>query len=371
MSNFLSRASVRGLASGLILAVSLPAIAQSGAGWKFAVSGDSRNCGDIVMPAIAQGVLHDRAAFYWHLGDYRAISRIDEDYHQIHPDTKLTEYQDDAWTDFIRHQLQPFGELPVLLELGNHELISPMSRSQYLAKFGKWFNTPALQGQRLPDSSGADLLQTYYHWIDHGVDFIGMDNSSLDQFNDEQLSWFRKVLHDAAANGAVRTVVLGMHEALPGSLSAGHSMDDSATHQSSGRQVYAELLNFRRKTKKHVYVLASHSHFVLNNVYAIGCRPEEDVLPGWIIGSAGAVRYQLPQEHARATVAKTDVYGYLLGTVAADGSISFEFKEVSKADVPKFVVDEFSQPQVDWCFEKNTEPDAPVGAACAPPPPGQ
>ena len=32
--------------------------------WKFAVSGDSRNCGDIVMPGIAQGVRRDGAAFF-------------------------------------------------------------------------------------------------------------------------------------------------------------------------------------------------------------------------------------------------------------------------------------------------------------------
>ena len=31
--------------------------------WRFAVAGDSRNCGDVVMPAIAAGVKTDRAAF--------------------------------------------------------------------------------------------------------------------------------------------------------------------------------------------------------------------------------------------------------------------------------------------------------------------
>jgi hypothetical protein len=41
--------------------------------FRFAVSGDSRNCGDIAMPAIAAGVRKDGAQFYWHLGDYRAI----------------------------------------------------------------------------------------------------------------------------------------------------------------------------------------------------------------------------------------------------------------------------------------------------------
>ena len=47
--------------------------------WKFAISGDSRNCGDIVMPAIAESVLKEGASFYWHLGDYRAIYIFDED----------------------------------------------------------------------------------------------------------------------------------------------------------------------------------------------------------------------------------------------------------------------------------------------------
>src|SRR6516164_4718289 len=58
---------------------------NSAAGWKFAVSGDSRNCGDIVMPAIAQGVRRDGASFYWHLGDYRAIYIFDEDYLRLNP----------------------------------------------------------------------------------------------------------------------------------------------------------------------------------------------------------------------------------------------------------------------------------------------
>ena len=77
--------------------------------WSFAVSGDSRNCGDIVMPAIAQGVRRDGASFYWHLGDYRAVYTFDEDYLHIHPGTTISEYLTNAWPDFISHQLQPFG----------------------------------------------------------------------------------------------------------------------------------------------------------------------------------------------------------------------------------------------------------------------
>src|ERR1051326_6776073 len=38
--------------------------------WRFIVSGDSRNCGDVVMPAIAADSLSKyQPSFYWHLGD--------------------------------------------------------------------------------------------------------------------------------------------------------------------------------------------------------------------------------------------------------------------------------------------------------------
>jgi hypothetical protein len=44
-------------------------------------------------------------------------------------------------------------------------------------------------------------------------------------------------------------------------------------------------VEFRRKTNKNVYVLASHSHFFLDNVYKTTCRRDhpEEVLPGWEI----------------------------------------------------------------------------------------
>jgi hypothetical protein len=112
-------------------------------------------------------------------------------------------------------------------------------------------------------------------------------------------------------------------------------------------------------------VLASHSHFVMNNIYATACHPDGDVLPGWIVGSAGAVRYRLPQNRGAATVAMTDVYGYLLGTVAPDGTVTFEFREVKEDDVPASVVTEFSQEQVNWCFTQNKAPYTPAGAVCS------
>jgi hypothetical protein len=154
-----------------------------------------------------------------------------------------------------------------------------------------------------------------------------------------------------------------MHAALPDSLSAGHSMNDSAQEQVSGRQVYQQLIDFRRATKKNVYVLSSHSHFVMNNVYATACHASpDDLLPGWIIGTAGAVRYRLPTDHAAASIAMTDVYGYLLATVAPDGTMTFEFKQLGEQDVPADVVTQFTQQRVHWCFAENKSPYVVGGA---------
>jgi hypothetical protein len=329
------------------------------------VSGDSRNCGDIVMPAIAQGVRRDGASFYWHLGDYRALYNFDEDYLHTHPASTITNYFAGAWPDFIQHQLQPFGDLPVFLAIGNHELVPPMTRGQYIPQFADWLNQPALQQQRLADNPNDHVLKTYYHWIERGVDFISMDNASADQFDAGQMAWFQGVLAHDAKDSSIRSIVLGMHAALPDSLSAGHSMDDSAQEQSSGRNVYSQLVAFHRSTQKNVYVLASHSHFVMNNIYATTCHADGDVLPGWIVGSAGAVRYRLPKDRGSATVAMTDVYGYLLATVAPEGSITFEFKQVKEADVPASVVTEFSREQVNWCFAQNKASYTPAGPVCA------
>src|SRR5215471_5565175 len=78
--------------------------------WVFAVSGDSRNCGDMVMPAIAAGVHADKARFYWHLGDFRVMTGADQDIlAQKTADGRprkpaVTEYVNIAWPDFIEHQ---------------------------------------------------------------------------------------------------------------------------------------------------------------------------------------------------------------------------------------------------------------------------
>ncbi|HEV2424049.1 MAG TPA: metallophosphoesterase [Terriglobia bacterium] len=338
--------------------------AQSGGSWRFAFSGDSRNCGDVVMPAIAAGAKAGGAAFFWHLGDDRATYDFDQDYRALHPKATIAQYEAQAWPDFIEHQLNPFGNMPVYLAIGNHETIPPHSRVDWMIQFADWLLTPTIEAQRLADDASDHQLRTYYHWIERGVDFITLDNATPDQFDSAQLAWLQKVLSRDTANPAVRSVVLGMHEALPDSISSGHSMNESPAGTQSGRQVYTELLQLQQASGKHVYVLASHSHFVMSNVYATACRKPQDVLSGWIVGTGGAVRYRLPKDLAGSGVHQTDVYGYALATVGQDGNIEFEFKQINPSDIPPATVQEFGQATVDACFSDNKTEYVPRGAVC-------
>jgi len=344
-------------------------LAQSLDTWSFAVSGDSRNCGDIVMPGIAAGVRADKAQFYWHLGDYRANYDFDQDllaapeYRDKH--LAIADYQRIAWQDFISQQIDPFGEIPVYLGIGNHELVAPKTRADFLQQFADWLDSPTVRAQRLRDDPSDHKLRTYNHWIQGGVDFISMDNASNDQFDDAQVAWVERVFARDEFDPSIRTVVLGMHDALPDSISTGHGMNESAQMERSGRRVYQDLLAFRAKSKKYVYVLASHSHFLIENVYDDVCHPRPDtVLPGWIIGTAGAVRYRLPADLGGAKLARTDVYGYVLGTVRPDGEVRFVFKEVTRDDIPPQVVERYGSKPVQACFEENKSTYAPAPPSC-------
>ncbi len=340
------------------------------ASWSLAVSGDSRNCGDIVMPAIAAGVHADKARFYWHLGDYRFTSDFDADMlagpeYRGGKHLSISEYQQNAWKDFLAQQIAPFGDTPVFLAIGNHELISPHTRGDFLVQFADWLDTPVLRETRLRDDPTDHELHTYYHWVEGGVDFVTLDNASSEMLDNRQLQWFERTLARAAADSTVRTVVVGMHDALPDSLSAGHSMNESAQGERSGRRVYSDLVAFRQKTGKRVYVLASHSHFVMSDVYQDAChQTPADVLPGWIVGTAGAVRYRLPADTGHARVAHTDVYGYLLARVSADGEIQFEFKETAEGQVPPATVERYGRAQVHACFAGNKSDTVPAGPRC-------
>src|SRR5437868_10761849 len=278
----------------LLCAVSLSLYGQT---WQFAVSGDSRDCGDVVMPAIANSIVTTQAQFYWHLGDFRKIYDFDEDMQATQPPNKpmnISDYESAAWPDFIAQQVAPFGNFKVFLSIGNHETIPPMTNEAWIAQFGDWLTLPEIVAQRLKDDPNDRLLKAYYHWTSHGVDFISVDNSVNYAFDSTQQKWIEKRIDADVKDASITTIVLGGHAALPHSLSCDHSMNQTADGERSGTSVYKKLLDAKKAGKK-VYLIASHSHFLQENVFDTPYwNNNGGVLPGWIVGTAGAVRYRLP-----------------------------------------------------------------------------
>jgi hypothetical protein len=88
-------------------------------------------------------------------------------------------------------------------------------------------------------------------------------------------------------------------------------------------------------------------------------REHGGVLPGWIIGTAGAVRYPLPPNTPASNRAMTNVYGVLIGTVHADEPagelITFDFVQVHESDVPAAITKTFGASLIEDCFRHNTE----------------
>jgi hypothetical protein len=339
--------------------------------WHFIVSGDSRNCGDIVMPAIAAHGTKYAPSFYWQLGDLRAIYKIDEDMAFAAQNKgevlSCDNYQRRAWSDFVEKQIAAFGDVPFYVGIGNHEVIPPKNEEAFKRHFFDWLNLPALQKQRQLDREPF-LPEAYFHWIQGGVEFIYLDNAS-NFFSDDEQTWLIRRLQSATSNPEVKSVVVGMHEALPDSIANYHSMGDNTAEpraRPSGENVYKALVAFRDHSEKPVYVLASHSHFYMENIFDTAKLKENGSkpLPGWIVGTAGAVRYPLPA--AAPSTAKTDVYGYLLATVSPDGTIQFTFEEVRETDVPKYVEHRYPATAVPWCFAHNSMNREPTAADITP-----
>lgn len=190
-----------------------------------------------------------------------------------------------------------------------------------------------------------------------------MDNASDEQFDTAQVRWFESALKRDEADPSVHTIVLGMHEPLPHGV-APHSMDESAQGIESGSQVYKDLLAARHSGKQ-VYVIAAHLHAYVANAYNTEYwKSHGGVLPGWILGTAGASRASLSKNLPGASEAMTNVYGYILGTVnppgSAPGSISFKFYQVKESNVPRAVVDKFTPELTHWCFEENRSGGSPA-----------
>jgi hypothetical protein len=336
--------------------------ARNNGSWTFAVSGDSRNCGNVVMPAIAADAKRHDIAFYWHLGDLRAIYKADEDFvaeqHLKKMQPSLNDYLFSAWSDFRQHQIAPFGTTPFFIGIGNHETIAPKTRTQFQIEFQSELDRPELQAQREHDLKatppiGDAIARTYYHWVEHGVDFVNLDNASNDAFDARQLIWFDRVIDADVQDASIQTVVVGMHESLPYSVSSSHSMCDSGSGRESGVLVYEKLLDAQRKGKR-VYLLASHSHYFLSNIYDTPhWRERGNVLPGWVIGTAGAERYLLPDGIEQGAQAREHTYGYLLADVNKKGEIAFTFHELDEAALQATRIADYTPETVTWCVEKN------------------
>ena len=131
-------------------------------------------------------------------------------------------------------------------------------------------------------------------------------------------------------------------------------MSDWAQGEKSGREVYLALWHAQNSAHKRVYILASHSHFFMDDVFRTGYWRDK-VLPGWIVGTAGAVRYRLPAGAATGRKAMTDVYGYLMGSAAPDGSVTFSFHQLSLADLLRSSQGKFPDPLVRWCNDQNKQ----------------
>jgi hypothetical protein len=360
------------LVAALILCLSNASLAQNpDPEWHFAVSGDSRNCGDVVMPAIAKSVKANNSEFYWHLGDFRWGSDIDEDFAKSFPAQQLAEYRKNAWDDFIAQQVEPFAPVTVHLGIGNHELYfhgrtkqdESLSHEDFVRKFSKFL---------------AGSKTAYYQWRLHHIDFINLDNSFNEGFDPAQMSWLENFLKQDSSDSDVSAIVVGMHRALPNSLACGHSMNGDATAPAednrksteSGRKAYQDLWDFQNATHKVVYVLSSHSHLYMENIFNSpywNDRTEKDPallkggsaqkpLQGWLVGTAGARRYRLPDNLPPNSPALTYAYGYLLATVKADHSITFQFIQLTEDDLLKN--SKYDKTFVHYCYLANRD-DAP------------
>jgi hypothetical protein len=337
-----------------------------GGSWYFAVSGDSRDCGDVIMPKIAQSIRENEkgapVAFYWHLGDFRRMFDIDCDvakrkdpaFDCVHRSpsplskSEMNDYTATAWDDFIEHQLKPFGATQVFIGIGNHELYGGKARGDFRQKFQQWLTQEPINAQRNIDRSkgiSSEDGDTYYHLVKNGVDFIGLDNADGKSFDSAQILWLAKVLNADGHDPSIKTIVAGMHEALPYSKSRDHAMDMTCQGICSGEQVYdmlfrAQHVGAPQTEQKHVYVFCSHSHYFLDDIFN---TPEHkgQVLTAWLVGTAGAEQYS-----------DTIRYGYLEVEVKPDGALHPRFREVTRDSAPLA-----SGPGADeltsFCFQDN------------------
>src|SRR6185295_1454490 len=65
----------------------------------------------------------------------------------------MSRYLDAAWDDFIDRQIDPFGNTPVFLGIGNHELAAGRTRDEFRRKFQKWLASGPIHLQRIQEAA--------------------------------------------------------------------------------------------------------------------------------------------------------------------------------------------------------------------------
>jgi len=189
---------------------------ERGASW---CPANSRNCGDVVMPGIAETAKKNHAAFYWHLGDLRP-STLSMKTSSTSPNISRNRYRlritkalrgPTSSTARFRH-----SDRFLFLWAWESRDDSPLkTREDFLLQFADWLDTPVLRAQRLRDNPQDHRLKTYFHWIDRGVAFYYLDSASAEQFDGAQMGWFERTLAKDLADPGVTAIVAGMHKALP------------------------------------------------------------------------------------------------------------------------------------------------------------
>ncbi|MGA8834447.1 MAG: hypothetical protein WB538_02335 [Candidatus Sulfotelmatobacter sp.] len=199
------------------------------------------------------------------------------------------------------------------------------------------------------------------------VDFIYLDNASDEEFDPDQMKWITARIEHDRTDPNVRTIVLGT-QGPSGRVLGFHSMSETPIGLQTGRCVYHKLLDLRIVSKEQVYILASHSHFFMHDMFDTPYWRNVGVLPGWIVGTAAAVRYRVPSDTPEGS-AKTDVYEYLVGTVNADGQpgkIRFDFHEIPRPDSATLTGSSLDKDMINYCFDSNKQLSPSVNQ---PPPP--
>ena len=129
-------------------------------------------------------------------------------------------------------------------------------------------------------------------------------------------------------------------------------MSESPRGDKSGREAYEALWHAHDAAHKHVYVLASHSHYYMDNIFETADWKDK-VLPA---GSSAqpalnAISYRpklRPRNTPRPMFMATSI-----ATVAPDGAASFQFQRLSLDDLHAINGSRIPEPLVRWCYENN------------------